>query len=58
MVFSNFSLIIDGTERVEELRALEAEERASYSQLRKEIQQLESGKLDSQLDTFWEQLVK
>lgn len=45
-------------QRVEELRALEAEEKATYNQLRKEIQQLESGKLDSQLDTFWEQLVK
>ncbi|XP_045128903.1 bromodomain-containing protein 8-like isoform X2 [Portunus trituberculatus] len=45
-------------QRVEELRALEAEEKASYIQLRKEIQQLESGKLDNQLDAFWEQLVK
>ncbi|KAK8406583.1 hypothetical protein O3P69_007296 [Scylla paramamosain] len=45
-------------QRVEELRALEAEEKATYNQLRKEIQQLESGKLDNQLDTFWEQLVK
>ncbi|XP_071537244.1 uncharacterized protein [Panulirus ornatus] len=45
-------------QRVEELQALEAEERAAYNQLRHEINQLEAGLLDHQLDGFWEQLVK
>lgn len=50
-----FSVI---SERVEELQGLESEERVMYNQLRREIQQLESGLLDHQLDAFWEQLVK
>lgn len=45
-------------QRIEELQVLEAEERATYNQLQREIQQLEAGNLDHQLDTFWEQLVK
>lgn len=45
-------------QRIEELRALETEERATYNHLRREIQQLDAGLLDQQLDTLWEQLVK
>ncbi|XP_047470936.1 bromodomain-containing protein 8-like isoform X2 [Penaeus chinensis] len=43
-------------QRVEELRAAEAEERSDYNKLRREIQQLEDGLLDNQLDAFWEEL--
>ncbi|XP_042875479.1 bromodomain-containing protein 8-like isoform X4 [Penaeus japonicus] len=45
-------------QRVEELRAAEGEEREEYNKLRREIQQLEDGLLDSQLDAFWEELQK
>ncbi|XP_069980739.1 bromodomain-containing protein 8 isoform X3 [Penaeus vannamei] len=43
-------------QRVEELRAAESEERTEYNKLRREIQQLEDGLLDNQLDAFWEEL--
>lgn len=45
-------------ERVEELRALESEEKTAYTTLRQEIQQLEAGLLDQKLDELWDQLVK
>ncbi|KAK4288879.1 hypothetical protein Pmani_038122 [Petrolisthes manimaculis] len=45
-------------QRVEELRVVESEEKASYTTLRKEIQELESGLCDHKLDDLWDQLVK
>ncbi|KAK7068102.1 Bromodomain-containing protein 8, partial [Halocaridina rubra] len=45
-------------QRLDELSSLIAEEKAAHNQQRREIQELESGRMDDQLDALWEQLLK
>ncbi|XP_064082061.1 bromodomain-containing protein 8-like [Macrobrachium nipponense] len=45
-------------QRVDELTTLVVEEKSEYNKQKREIQELESGRLDHQLDALWEQLLK
>lgn len=45
-------------QRIDELSTLVSEEKAAYNNQKREIQELESGRMDHQLDELWEQLLK